>query len=372
MLHKTQADIDLVKSLLSPPGDTLLETIDHLGISQTDLASRMARPIKTINEIIQGKASITPETAIQLERVTAIPADFWLEREKNYRLELAEVLEAERIIQEKEWLANFPIRELIRLDWIQVSTKDPLECIEAIFRFFRVGNKEGFYNSSCYAILGTPEYRLTNQTGKNPYALAAWLRKGEIQAESLEVAAYDKKKFKESLQEIKQVMAEHPKDFFVRLTRLSAEAGVKVVHTPSLPHAKVHGATRWIGDTPVIQLSNQFKRNDIFWFTFFHEAGHILLHGKKGVFIEGIEPTELAKVKEEEADDFAISLTFSIKEEAEFMELGKIGGWTTNQVSDFAQKIGTHPAMIIGRLERNGAIDYGQGYKHGFYQKIEL
>lgn len=372
MKLKTQEDIDLVKSLISPPGDTLFETIEALGISQSDLANRMARPIKTINEIIQGKAAITPETAIQLERVTGVPADFWLEREKNYRLELAEILEAERVIQEKEWLANFPIKEMIKHGWINVSTKDPLELVEAIFRFFRVGNKEGFYNCSCYTALDTPDYRLTNQDGKNSYALAAWLRKGEIQAESLEVATYDKKKFKDSLQEIKQVMVEHPEDFFLRLTKLAGEAGVKVVHTPSLPHAKVHGATRWIGDTPVIQLSNQFKRNDIFWFTFFHEAGHILKHGKKEVFIEGIAPSELAKVKEKEADDFAISLTFSEKEEAEFMELGKKGGWTTKQVSDYAAKIGTHPAVIVGRLERNKIITPGRGYVHGFYQKIEL
>ncbi|MBS4070437.1 MAG: HigA family addiction module antidote protein [Algoriphagus sp.] len=372
MKLKTQEDIDLVKSLISPPGDTLLETITELGISQSDLANRMARPIKTINEIIQGKTAITPETAIQLERVTGVPADFWLEREKNYRLELAEILEAERVIQEKEWLANFPIKEMIKLEWIQVSTKDPLEWVEAIFRFFRVGNKVGFYNCSCYTALDSPDYRLTNQDGKNPYALAAWLRKGEIQAETLEVADYDKKKFKDSLQDIKQVMVDHPEDFFARLTRLAGEAGVKVVHTPSLPHAKVHGATRWIGDTPVIQLSNQFKRNDIFWFTFFHEAGHILKHGKKDLFIEGIEPTELAKVKEQEADDFAISLTFSVKEEAEFMALGKNGGWTTKDVSDFAKKVGTHPAMIVGRLERNKIITPGQGYIHGFYQKIEL
>jgi addiction module HigA family antidote len=372
MKLKTQEDIDFAKSMISPPGDTLFETIEALGISQSELASRMARPVKTINEIIQGKASVTPETAIQLERVTGVPADFWLEREKNYRLELAEILEAERVLQEKEWLANFPIKDIIKHGWIQVSTKDPLECVEAIFRFFRVGNKEGFYNCSCYASLASPDYRLTRQADKNPYALAAWLRQGEIQAEGMEVAAFDRRKFKDSLQEIKAVMAAHPEDFFVHLTRISGEAGVKVVHTPSLPHAKVHGATRWMGDTPLIQLSNQWKRNDIFWFTFFHEAGHILKHGKKEVFIEGIEPTELAKVKEQEADDFAISLTFSLKEEEEFLALGGPNGWTTKQVGDFAKKVGTHPAMIVGRLERNKIITPGQGYVHGFYQKIDL
>lgn len=372
MNFKTQSDIDLAKMLISPPGDTLAETIGELGFSQSELAARMGRPHKTINEIIQGKAAIMPETAIQLERVTGVPADFWLEREKNYRLELAEIEEAERLLQHKEWLSNFPLKEMIGLEWIKAETKETLERIAAVLNFFQVASTEAFYQSSCFATVQHQNYRLTNQKQKNPYALAAWLRQGEIQASQLEVGEFDKTRFKEALVNIKEIMVSHPADFFLRLSSMAAEAGVKVIHTPKLPNSKVHGATRWMGDTPVIQLSNQFQRNDIFWFTFFHEAGHILKHGKKEVFLEGLDYTEEGLVKEKEADDFAISLTFSVKEEEEFLDLAGPNGWTTKQVSDFAQKIGTHPAMIVGRLERREIIPRGQGHVHGFYQKIEL
>jgi addiction module HigA family antidote len=372
MKLKTQSDIDLAKALISPPGDTLAETIKELGFNQSELALRMGRPQKTINEIIQGKTAIMPETAIQLERVTGVPADFWLEREKNYRLELAEILEAERVLEEKDWLKNFPIKEMISLNWISLKTKDPLECVEALFQFFRVGGKEAFYTSSCFATIEKQSYRLTNQKKKNPYALAAWLRQGEVQAAQLEVNKFDKTAFKDALKEIKKIMVDHPDNFFQLLARKCAEVGVKIIHTPKLPNSKVHGATRWIGDTPVIQLSNQFQRNDIFWFTFFHEAGHILKHGKKEVFLEGLDYTDEGLVKEAEADAFAISQTFTDKEEKEFLELAGSNGWTTKQVSDYAKKIGTHPAMIVGRLERKEIISRGQGHIHGFYQKIEL
>lgn len=372
MKLRTQEDIDLAKAIISPPGDTLAETITELGFNQSELASRMGRPQKTINEIIQGKTAIIPETAIQLERVTGVSADFWLEREKNYRLELAEILEAERVLQEKEWLKNFPIKEMISLKWISLETRDPLECIEALFQFFRVGSKDAFYSSSCFATIENQSYRLTNQKKKNPYALAAWLRQGEIQAAHLEVNKFDRTAFKEALKEIKKIMVNHPDNFFQRLAEKCAEVGVKVIHTPKLPNSKVHGATRWIGDTPVIQLSNQFRRNDIFWFTFFHEAGHILKHGKKEVFLEGLDYSEEGLVKEAEADALAISMTFSEKEEKEFLDLAGPGGWTTQQVRDFAKNIGTHPAMIIGRMERKEIISRGQGHIHGFYQKIEL
>ena len=74
---------------VSAPGETLAETLDALGISQTELAKRMDCPIKTINEIIQGKAAITTETALQLEQVLRLPASFWLKREQQYREALA-------------------------------------------------------------------------------------------------------------------------------------------------------------------------------------------------------------------------------------------------------------------------------------------
>lgn len=78
---------------ISAPGETLLETLDAIGMSQTELAKRMGRPIKTINEIVQEKAAITAETALQLEQVLRIPASFWLRYEQLYRESLARFAE---------------------------------------------------------------------------------------------------------------------------------------------------------------------------------------------------------------------------------------------------------------------------------------
>jgi addiction module HigA family antidote len=72
-----------------PPGDTLADLLDERGITQAELAERMGRPLKTVNEIVKGKAAITPETAIQLETTLGTPAEFWLNREGRYREWLA-------------------------------------------------------------------------------------------------------------------------------------------------------------------------------------------------------------------------------------------------------------------------------------------
>jgi HTH-type transcriptional regulator/antitoxin HigA len=372
MKLKTLEDTQLAKELISPPGDTLLETIEYKGISQTDLAKRMGRPIKTINEIIQGKAAITPETAIQLERALDIPAEFWMERERNYRLELAEIEDAEQLIQQKDWLKNFPIKQMMDFGWITPKSKEIVDLMDALLKFFGVAGKNAFYEATCFAYIKESAFRLTNQEKKNPYALAAWLKQGEKQAEKLQVEKFDKSLFKENLRKIKNVMVAHPENFFIHLQQLCADAGVKVVHTPGLINSKVHGSTRWVNDTPLIQLSNQFRRNDIFWFTFFHEAGHILKHGKKELFLEGLSYSQEGEIKEEEANDFAVSMTFSKNEEVEFLSLKRTNGWSTDQVEAFAKKINTHPAIIIGRLERKKILRPGQGFIHGFYKKIEL
>ena len=76
-----------------PPGATIRETLSSLGMTQADLAKRMGRPATKVNEIIQGKLAITVDTAIGLERVLKLPADFWLNLEKNFRLTHARLSE---------------------------------------------------------------------------------------------------------------------------------------------------------------------------------------------------------------------------------------------------------------------------------------
>ena len=69
------------------PGEYLAEEIGARGITQKDLARRMARPVNAINEIVNGKKAITAETALQLEAaMPEIPARFWLNLETDYQL----------------------------------------------------------------------------------------------------------------------------------------------------------------------------------------------------------------------------------------------------------------------------------------------
>jgi len=367
MKYSDLEEISDAKEMISPPGDTLAETIEFKGISQTELATRMNRPVKTINEIIKGKAAITSETAIQLEHVLGIEAKFWLEREKNYRLELAEIEEAETLLKNNEWLNSFPLKEMKKLQWLDFEN-NAVSRGNALLVFFGVANFTA-YTETYFKTVYASAYRMSTSNQKNPYAVSAWLRQGEHQADRLTAQPYNEAQFKTVLEEMKRVMIEQPVDFFAKIQIQCLQAGVKVVHTPNLPQTNLYGSTRWLNDTPLIQLSNMFKRNDSFWFTFFHEAGHIILHGKRDVFVEGFEYSPEEQIKEEEANEFAKKIMLNKKDEETIKQNLPLD---KNKIENFATQFNTHPAVIVGRLARENENLHKLGWHFKYYQKIDL
>ncbi|MBN2435995.1 MAG: helix-turn-helix domain-containing protein, partial [Spirochaetes bacterium] len=111
-------DLQLQKELLSPPGDTIQETIDTIGMSQAELAERIGRPKEKLNDIIKGREPITLKTAILLERVLGIPVSFWMEREREYREKKARIEQQEFLEKNINWLEFFPVRELKNWGWL--------------------------------------------------------------------------------------------------------------------------------------------------------------------------------------------------------------------------------------------------------------
>ena len=198
-------------------------------------------------------------------------------------------------------------------------------------------------------------------------AVAAWLRQGELKAKSISCPTYNASLLKNSIEDLKTLMFNHPENFFEKLQNICLAAGVIVVYTPCLPKAPIHGSTRWLGDTPLIQLSARYKTNDKFWFTLFHEIGHILLHGKKYISLENIKYDNQDLEKEREADNFAIQTTFSIEQEEEVLKNTPL---SSSDILKFAQKFNTHPALIIGRFQKKELIHYSEGRE--FIESIDL
>lgn len=357
--------LEIAKSLLSPPGDTIQEHIDFIGMNQAELAERMGRPKEKINDIIKGREPITTATAFQLEKVLGIPASFWLNREKTYRKELYELQQQEELEKEKDWLGAFPVNEMRKLGWLP-DTREKHVLVDSLLKFFGVATPEEW--QLCYIDNFTlPHYRKHEIHTQSPFAISAWLRKGEIQAKEIEIAEFEKKKFKASLAEIKELAFLMPDDFTQELQSICAKCGVAVVFTPNLPKAPISGATRWFHNKPIIQLSGRFKTNDHFWFTFFHEAGHIILHGKKDIFLENVKGTELDQEKEEEANAFAAKVLI---DEKDWKEIVYNLPLIPMQIERYAKKLRVAPGIIVGRLQHEDLVPKAFGNK--LKTKIEL
>jgi len=129
----------MAKFLLSPPGDTIQETIDAMAMSQSELAERMGRPKEKVNDIIKGREPITTLTAFQLEKVLGVPVMFWLNREKEFRKQLYEIEQSERFEQFQDWLNLFPVNELKKMGWLP-DTKEKHVLINSLLGFFGVAS----------------------------------------------------------------------------------------------------------------------------------------------------------------------------------------------------------------------------------------
>lgn len=357
--------LNTIKATISPPGDTIQETIDAIGMSQTELAERMGRPKEKINDIIKGREPITTNTAFQLEKVLGIPASFWINREKEYRKTLYELEQEEFLEQCRGWLNKFPIKEMKKYNWLP-ETSQVHVLTNALLRFFSVASPDEWKNIYINSEVSAA-FRISLANTSNPYSISAWLRMGELELKNLNIEAFDKKKFKDSLQDIKELAFASPPDFASKLQQICASSGVAVVYTPNLPKAPISGATRWVYNTPLIQLSGRYKTNDHFWFTFFHEAGHILEHGKKDIFLEDVEGTPIDKQKEHEADKFASEWLLT---EDQLNEVIANRPLSENKIIEFSKRFRTLPGIIIGRLQHKGLIHHSVGNRLRI--KVEL
>lgn len=331
---------------VSSPGETLEEVLEDRRMSQSEFAERTGRPKKTINEIVKGKAAITPETAIQFERVLGVPASFWMAREQNYRESLARAKELEELKGQAAWLDEIPFRAMARLGWVS-QYKDKALQLEEALKFFGVASP-----SSWAGVWGAEaaSFRKSAKLSSDPGAIAAWLRKGEIEASIRSCRDFDEKAFRAVLTQLRSITRESPKSYLPQLQQMCALSGVAVVFVPELPGTRVWGATRWLGTSrAILQLSLRYKTDDHLWFTFFHEAAHILLHNKRAVFVE--EDSAEKGEKEREADAFASEW---LVPKSQYRAFCRKGAFSCAAASRFAHEIGIAPGIIVGRLQRDG------------------
>jgi addiction module HigA family antidote len=347
-------DPDQMPDWVSPPGNTILDALEEKGWTQAELAERTGYTRKHINQLVQGKASINEETALKLERALGASAGFWLNREAQYREALARRSELEDLKSSVPWLSELPIADMVRFGWIKKYGDKSLQVAECL-RYFGVACVEAWNEKYQAVVLA---YRASEKAAKEQGAVAAWLRWGERQGETLSCRAYDKSALESRLEAMKRLTLEpDPKLFLPELTRLCSESGIALTVAPAPKGCPVSGLTRWLQpDRALVMLSLRYKSNDQFWFTFFHELAHLTLHGKKMLFLEGL-PDGLSDQAEDEANQWAGAFLIPKAFENELSALAD----TEAAIRRFAKELGIAPGIVVGRLQKEGLLPWASG-----------
>jgi HTH-type transcriptional regulator/antitoxin HigA len=337
------------------PGEILLEAIQDRGMSQSDLARRMGRPIKTVNEIVNGKTAITPDTAIQLELTLGIEAAFWNNLESAYRAHLARQRSEAELAEHATWASAFPIKDLVKYGLIASGATKGGK-VAAVLGYFGVSNPEAWMTQWS---ADATAYRCSPAFASSPYASAAWLRWGEILASEADTASFDAQRFREVLTNIRDMTRRDFPMIRDRVQGLCATAGVVLVVTPEFSGTHLSGAARWLTtDKAVIQLSLRHKTDDQFWFSFFHEARH-LLGRKRANYLDANEPgvppeTNSDDDDEEEADRFSRDILIPPDAYGAFVAAGS---FAEQAVRNFAKQQNIAPGIVVGSLQRDGHLD---------------
>ena len=340
---------EVYSDLAIPPGETLADEIAARGMSQTELAARLGRPVQAVNEIIHGKKAITDDTALGLEKVLGIPAAFWVNLEQNYRMTRARLRERERLQAQEEWLKELPVKEMEKRGWIAVG-RNAQEKVRTLLQFFGVANVSAYRKTA--EVLG---FRISDNARMSPGALGAWLRKGELEAQAIETRPFDSTLLLEAAHEARGMTEDPPQVFAPRLIQVFADAGVAFVVVRELPKTGANGVARWLTDRKaLIQLNLRYKWQDIFWFTLFHEVCHVLKHGNQKIIIDG---TDKNGPMEDEANQWAAD--FLVPPDA-WSAFRQRTPFNRNGIIAFAREMGISPGVVVGRLHRERRLRYSE------------
>jgi len=335
---------------VSPPGETILDLLEERGWKQSEFAERIGFTTKHVNYLVSGKSAITEDAAIRLERVLGSSVSFWMNRESQYREALAREAALESLEQDVGWLDVIPIKSMIKFDWIAKCGSKAEQVSEAL-KFFGVASVQAWRSKYAEPLVA---FRASDKFDKKPGAVASWLRQGERQADKIKTAPFDKSTFKTVLDELRPLTNEaDPKIFVPALISACSSAGVAVVFEPTPTGCPASGATKWIAsDKALLMLSLRYASNDHLWFSFFHEAGHLLLHGKKMLFIE---TKELDGEHEEQANQFAANILIPKKFEERLMLMGE----SPTEICAFSEEVGVAPGIIVGRMQKEELVPWG-------------
>jgi len=342
---------------VSAPGDTIVDILHERGLPVRDFAQQMGQSVEATTDLLEGRTAITLAMARDLARVLGASVEFWMVRDFQYRQDSRRLAAAHQ-----EWVRRFPVSDMVKFGWL---TPAPLPSSEAtaLLEFFNVPSVSAWHEAYD-DIQAMVAFRTSPSFDSHPPAVAAWLRQGEIEGDAIACDRWDAEKFAAALPGLRPLTRiKDPNRFLHELQVRCAENGVAVVVVRSPAGCRSSGATRILSPSKaLIMLSFRYLTDDHFWFTFFHEAAHLVLHREKDLFLE--TPDMLKTNQEQEANDFAADILVPPAQRSALLRLQP----STREVIGFAHRVGISPGVVVGQLQYHGKLphNYLNGLKRRY------
>jgi plasmid maintenance system antidote protein VapI/Zn-dependent peptidase ImmA (M78 family) len=341
----------------SAPGETIADILEERNLSLASFANLIGQSSADVKGLLEGRTAITIGTARLLERVLGGSVAFWMTRDFQYRESITRLHSADQ-----QWLADVPLSDIIRFGWLK-PIPHPSEQVTASLSFFGVPSVSA-WRAKYSALQQMAAFRTSTSFESRPAAVAAWLRQGEIEGTAMKCDTWSPTGFQKTLFSIRVLTRQKdPHRFLPELQKICAANGVAVVIVRAPNGCRASGATWFISTRKaLLLLSFRHLSDDQFWFSFFHEAGHLLLHGIQRLFLEGVETA--GAVEESEANDFAARTLVPPQFQYAMMGLPL----NSHSVIRFARRIGVAPGIVVGQLQHHGRIKHNQlnGLKRRF------
>jgi len=336
----------MVKSrniIATPPGATIKEQLIDRGMSQKEFSARMGMSEKHISRLINGEVQLTPDVAVRLEMVLGVPAQFWSKLESIYREKLVRASAENEMDADIELSKKLPYKEMEQNGWVPI-TQRPQERVINLRKYFEVVQL-GLLTDEL--IPGIACRRLA-ATEKSDFALIAWAQKARLAAREIETCPIDLNGLTGALPKIRKMTRMNPEDFCPQLCKILTDCGIALVFLPHIGGSFLHGATFYSGNKIVVGLTVRGKDADKFWFSLFHELGHILL-GHLGKSDGTTDEDELA------ADTFAKDTLIPLNQFNKFVALND---FSRESMMHFARHIEIDVGIVVGRLQKENYIQY--------------
>ncbi|MDO6967030.1 ImmA/IrrE family metallo-endopeptidase [Rhizobium alvei] len=343
-------DENATANWFSKPGDSIRVIMQQRNISAHDLAESFEDGLDAVRGLIDGSRQIDGPTASTLSAMLGATAKFWLKRQENFDIAVDRAVSQVQESGQEELLLRLPA------PGPKARGKLSLERRAAELRrrlvFFNVPDAQSW--AGRYGrLVGETDYRTSKTYASKEDATLLWLRRGELEADMVQTRVWSAENLLDRLREIRKLsMIRHPQLFLPKLKTLCAEAGVALVVVKAPDGCRASGAIRMVDpDKAMLLLSFRYKRDDQFWFTVFHEIGHLVLH-KANTFVDGDALPGDAD-RESEANEFAAECVIPPLRESEFQRIKP----ERDDIVRFSVSIGVAPGLTVGQMQHRGMVE---------------